>query len=264
MKRIFLTAAAVISTCAATVPAMAGGNNLVKNGGFENVSDGADFFINVGPSTLADWTLTSVASPYSGIFFATVYSATGADTTGAPYAGNYYPIYGPGDGYNNGFVDSPNGGNFVSLDGELVYRPELSQMISGLIPNERYQLSFEWGADQYDDSGTRPNSASMTQSIQASLGSQSQTTTSVDLPAHGFAGWFDQTFTFTATSSSESLSFIAIGTPNGLPPVALLDGVSLVEVPEPAAWSLMLLGVAGVGAMARRGRSAKLRLGAQG
>lgn len=46
------------------------------------------------------------------------------------------------------------------------------------------------------------------------------------------------------TSASEVLSFLAIGTPAGVPPFALLDGVSISEVPEPG--SLVLLG-AGLG-----------------
>ena len=55
-------------------------------------------------------------------------------------------------------------------------------------------------------------------------------------------------FTFTANSSTELLSFLAVGTPAAnLPPFALLDGVSLTAVPEPSTWALMLVGFSGLG-----------------
>jgi hypothetical protein len=68
-----------------------------------------------------------------------------------------------------------------------------------------------------------------------------------------------QTFTFTATSSSEVLSFFAQGTPNGDPPTALLDGVSLAYIPEPDSWALIIVGVAGLGAAARSRRATRPR-----
>jgi hypothetical protein len=49
--------------------------------------------------------------------------------------------------------------------------------------------------------------------------------------------------TFTPTSTSETLSFLAIGTPGGVPPLALLDGVSLSDIPEPASWALLVSGL---------------------
>jgi hypothetical protein len=79
-----------------------------------------------------------------------------------------------------------------------------------------------------------------------------------NFPAHGFTGWMTTSFTYTATSNSEELSFVAQGTPNGLAPVALLDGVSLTAAPEPASWSTLILGIAGLGAvLGNRRRSAR-------
>ena len=47
-----------------------------------------------------------------------------------------------------------------------------------------------------------------------------------------FSGWMTESFKFTANSTSELLSFLAVGTPSGnVPPFALLDGVSLTAVP---------------------------------
>jgi hypothetical protein len=49
------------------------------------------------------------------------------------------------------------------------------------------------------------------------------------------------------------LAFLAIGTPSGEPPIVLLDGVSVVAAPEPAAIALFGLGTLGF-ALARRRR----------
>ncbi|HEY5290362.1 MAG TPA: PEP-CTERM sorting domain-containing protein, partial [Caulobacteraceae bacterium] len=85
-------------------------------------------------------------------------------------------------------------------------------------------------------------------------GAQTLTTPSYDLPSHGFSGWMTDNMTFTATGSSEVLSFMAYGNQQ-VPPFALLDGVKLVkDLPEPSDWALMLVGVAAVGAVARARR----------
>ncbi len=67
------------------------------------------------------------------------------------------------------------------------------------------------------------------------------------------------TFTFTANSPTELLSFLAVGTPAAnLPPFALLDGVSLTAVPEPSTWAMMLVGFGGLGYAALRRRRTAL------
>jgi hypothetical protein len=74
-----------------------------------------------------------------------------------------------------------------------------------------------------------------------SLGGQTFITPAVDIGSQSFSGWMNQSFTYTATNSSENLSFLAEGTPNG---VALLDGVSMYQatsVPEDGAPAIYLL-----------------------
>lgn len=66
-----------------------------------------------------------------------------------------------------------------------------------------------------------------------------------------------QIFTFTAQATSSVLSFLAVGTPSGVPPFALLDGVTLnaaTAVPEPATWTMMMVGIAALGGIARSRR----------
>ena len=64
--------------------------------------------------------------------------------------------------------------------------------------------------------------------------------------------------TFTASSVSEVLSFLAVGTPDGVPPTVFLADVNLNDstpstVPEPSSVVTLLIGVAGVaGSVLRR------------
>jgi hypothetical protein len=57
---------------------------------------------------------------------------------------------------------------------------------------------------------------------------------------------------FTASGSSEVLNFFTLGT--GSPPIALLADVSLIAVPEPATWAMLMVGFVAVGGAARRAR----------
>ncbi|MDT9115673.1 PEP-CTERM sorting domain-containing protein, partial [Escherichia coli] len=85
-------------------------------------------------------------------------------------------------------------------------------------------------------------------SLLVSLGSESHSTSSVTLNQGGFSGWSTlTTITFTATSQIELLSFLAQGMPNGEPPMALHDGVSIATVPEPSSLVLFGLGAVGLG-----------------
>jgi len=57
--------------------------------------------------------------------------------------------------------------------------------------------------------------------------------------------------TFTATSGSTNIQLAELyGASNG---GVFLDNVSVAAVPEPATWTMMLLGFLGIGFMVRRG-----------
>ena len=85
-----------------------------------------------------------------------------------------------------------------------------------------------------------------------SLGGQSISTAQIAFAQYTFQDWRKVTMTFTADAVNPVLSFLSVGTPDGLPPFALLDGVSLEAVPEPSA---ALLGALGALALLRRRRN---------
>jgi hypothetical protein len=179
-----------------------------------------------------------------------VFTPSSADTIGA--VGNQYgdlQLWGPGNGSNNGITaSSPDGGNYIGLDGAFE-QGALTQMVSGLTPGQKYAVSFWFaGAQQAGFDGIN------TEQFEVSLGNENAFTPILINSNHGFTGWQSQTLTFTASTSSELLSFLAIGTPNGVPPFSLLDGVSISAVgqtPEPSSPVLMLTGLAGVGSLMR-------------
>jgi len=227
--------AVAVSGCGAAYA----GVNLVQNGDFESTTAGGG---QLGYNTDAtDWTTTG----YNFLF-----PSGSADTTGVIGQYGVLELWGPNNGSANGLpASSPNGGNYVGLDGAYDVGA-LSQTITGLTPGQVYAVSFEWaGAQQSGYSGAN------TEQITVSLGSQTQSTAVYDNPSHGFSGWMSETFDFTASSSSEALSFLAVGTPAGVPPFSLLDSVSLTAVPEPSTWAMMCLGFAGLGFAAYRRRA---------
>jgi hypothetical protein len=233
-------AAIAVGTVAA---AHAAPMNLVQNGSFEQTSltSSSEFGASYGGQTVANWTSPS-ASAFNVYFF--------ANTATTVSAANRFND--PGNKLDTAFTGpSPDGGNFVALDGDTQYNGPLNQTINGLVVGDHYALTFDWGAIQLQN-----RTGATTEQIQASLGGSTKLTSVVNNPSQGFSGWLTQTFIFTATSGSEVLSFLSLGTPNGLPPMALLDGVSLTDVPEPATLSLFGMGVLGLTAAIRRARRA--------
>jgi hypothetical protein len=155
---------------------------------------------------------------------------------------------------------SPDGGNFVFSDGNYMNSP-LVQTISGLVPNGVYQLSFYQGLAQDKEIYTTPGV--VTGYWQVSLGSS--TLNSAFMKANGtnagpgsatMSPWNLQTLVFTAQNATELLSFVSVGT--GDPPLVLLDGVSLVAVPEPGTLALLTLGGVLVAGAYRRTRWERL------
>ena len=156
--------------------------------------------------------------------------------------------------------DSPQGDAFMVLDADPGFSGRFEQVVNGLVVGDTYNLSFYWAAGElsnrtgYETSqltGTFGTHAFATGIFANSHPTGSPT---AGLPGD-FSGWQLASFNFKADSTSQLLSFLAVGTPSAnLPPVAFLDGVSVTSVPEPGVWALMMLGFGGLGAAARRRR----------
>lgn len=226
MRKIAIAAVAA----ALAMPASAA-VELVKNGSFEanTVNDGDKTYFN--QAGLEDWTgganLTFIASPGT-----------------ADNPGKYLPVYGPFP------ATSPDGGDFVLADGDPNYAGAFWQTIEGLTVGQTYELNFWQAAGQQLDF-----KGATTERWQVSFGDDTRLSSLFELPEGGVGPWEKQTMLFTATSTSQVLKFLAVGTPGGAPPISFLDGVSLQAtggVPEPTTWAMMLLGFGAVGFAARR------------
>jgi hypothetical protein len=256
MKDILSVAVLAAIVSAGAVDTAAAGVNLVSNPDFQNpvypvynsgsiATDwawgGGDATNLHGASSFAD--LPSVVlNPFFG--WAPVFATNPA---GAPYA---YHFSDAGTNYEEG--------------------PAYTAITLGtLTPGKSYTLSFyealagitsgaTGSAHWVADLGGAPDGSGAAPFI---TGGDSQTFADMAITTPGTTvGWQEVSTTFTYKAGyTDYLLFTAIG--SGAPPVALLTDVSLTsDVPESSTWAMMIAGIAGLGWIARRRRSADLAI----
>lgn len=234
------------------------GINLVTNGSFEN--NGGVGQIGGGVSFATSWTSgTPTDATYAFNFMVDAKAdSLGFPSVFTPTAGTNIYLWGPntpagkGGPVNNGFTGSPDGGYFLGMDGGYA-TAAVSQSISGLTVGAQYTLSLTWAASQFTDA-----TGATTQSLGITFGSETASTTPYSLPGKGFSGWQNFSTDFTATSTQQTLSFLAqAGGLSALSPFLLVDGVRLEEkasnpVPEPSSILMLSTGLLCIGVSRRR------------
>jgi hypothetical protein len=230
--------------------------SLVLNGSFSTNSGGAGCNVNTSsPKCAADWSSSGYAFLYT--------SAANAISPGVSGVELWSTL--PGGG-TNGFGASPDGGAFLALDGDYE-TGSVQQTITGLKAGDTYAVSFYVAYAQQKGftgptiqamnvclgttgetykSSTQPLSGATNASSNINCSGSGASTALYDLPTQGFSGWEYETVDLTATTSADDvLSFLAYGNLQ-VPPFALLDGVSMVQVtPEPSTLPLFLTGLMG-------------------
>lgn len=267
MKMISFVAAISAAAIAAS-PASAASGNLVTNGDFETAAKASgsnngssnNFQITTAGTygTVNGWQSTG-ATGGNGSYNLLFNTSNAASASGTAYS-YYSNTNTAGSTYNQQYLralPATSGGigavgNFAALDGDTGFSGRsLNTTVNGLVTGQSYTLQFDWAAGSLmsGDIGATTAGAAVV------LGSQTLTTVlSPNVPSNG---WTRSTTNFIYNGSGNLLSFIASGTPNGAPPMFLLDNVSVTSaVPEPASWVMMLVGFGMVGAVARRRRAA--------
>ncbi len=258
--KIRLLSLAAVLCVVSSVPASA--SNLIQDPTFTSLTNGyGEYVVQSNGTVLTSGTDTTQATSWYVAYnsaqtkttggdsfpFLFVASPSEIDTSGEGFGDAWDSglrnIWGPNDGSNNGYTGTdPAGGNILVMDADY-HSQAILQNISGLVKGETYSLSVNWAAAQWS-----LNTGATTEMLTLTLGDQTFTTSTYSLPSEGFSGWMTTDWSFIWDGSSNVFSMLASGGPSGMPPIVLVDSVSL-STPEPSSFDSFLIGAAGIAAL---------------
>jgi hypothetical protein len=157
----------------------------------------------------------------------------------------------------------PIGSVFLSIDPSFENNSggggwSIAQIVTGLIPGATYNVTFDMAAAQQSgfsgattdtwlvglSTGTGGCPTSTSATCQPNTGTTtSGSSQTIPLPGGGFSGWAAAEVTLVANAAAEVLWFYGESTANSSqPPFLLLDGANL-QIPEPPAYGMLMVGL---------------------
>ena len=263
-----------MTVLAAVAPARA--TPSFTNGSFETLNgETTDFAINYfgsGVNVLPGWTATPTGTTGSGasnVLDCLIIGTKGnTDLCGSGASAPFTPAVGAGMNFWPGtFQTAKDGANYVMIDADPTFETALTQSVSSLVIGHSYQISFFQATAQQNTFSFVGNDANTTNNglacgatgllarcidFTVGFGSSTHASPNMVLNNHSSTAWVQQTMTFVATATTQTLSFLAVAdvpANSGMPPIALLDGITLTDVtptPEPGTFALLGLGLVAI------------------
>ncbi len=236
---LLLAFSGILSASNAGFNAGSGALNLVTNGSFEQSGYAANYEFDTNSSWSSQKVTGWTGTGYTIYFLANTQTTVSASNQWSSSTEKLGTAVGTGG--KSATTLSPDGGNFVALDGDPTINSTIYQNVA-LTPGQEYTITFNWAAGQLQSRTGATNESVNVQIGSGSILDLNSNTSTVNIAAQAFAGWYTQSYVFVAKNAAPTLTFFAKSTSTCLPPMVLLDGVTLIQTPEPGTFGLLGMG----------------------